>query len=70
MPPMKQLALDIGLPTGPSLSRFYAGRNTPVVSDLQNWVNNGFGAADTFASAYLLVGCFWLWQNPFAQSGA
>ncbi|MEZ2740346.1 DnaA regulatory inactivator Hda [Comamonas jiangduensis] len=42
---MKQLALDIGLPTGPSLSRFYAGRNTPVVSHLQNWVNNGFGAA-------------------------
>ena len=42
---MKQLALDIGLPTGPSLSRFYAGRNTPVVSHLHNWVNNGFGAA-------------------------
>ena len=45
MSAMKQLALDIGLPTGPSLSRFYAGRNSPVVSHLQNWVSDGFGTA-------------------------
>ena len=44
LPSMKQLALDIGLPTGPSLSRFYPGRNAPVVAHLQSWVGNGFGA--------------------------
>ncbi len=35
---MKQLALDIGLPTGPSLALFYAGRNAPVVQHLREWV--------------------------------
>lgn len=38
---MKQLALDIGLPTGPSLSRFYAGRNVAVVQHLRDWVSDG-----------------------------
>lgn len=38
---MKQLALDIGLPTGPSLSRFYAGRNAAVVQHLRDWVSHG-----------------------------
>ncbi len=42
---MKQLALDIGLPTGPSLARFYAGRNAPVVDHLQAWISDGFGPA-------------------------
>lgn len=45
MPSMKQLALDIGLPTGPSLARFYAGRNAPVVDHLQAWISDGFGPA-------------------------
>ena len=35
---MKQLALDIGLPTGPSLERFYAGRNAPVAQHVRAWV--------------------------------
>jgi DnaA-homolog protein len=46
MSAMKQLALDIGLPTGPSLQRFYAGRNGPVVDHIKAWVANSNGASD------------------------
>lgn len=51
---MKQLALDIGLPTGPSLARFYAGRNNPVVDHLRTWVSEGFGpSARSLVPTYL-----------------
>ncbi|WP_370682609.1 DnaA regulatory inactivator Hda [Comamonas sp. GB3 AK4-5] len=42
---MRQLALDIGLPTGPSLSRFYEGSNAAVVQHLRSWVGDGVAAA-------------------------
>lgn len=41
MAAMKQLALDIGLSTGPSLSRFYPGSNAAVLQHLQTWVGDG-----------------------------
>lgn len=41
MAAMRQLALDIGLPTGPSLSRFYEGSNAAVVQHLRSWVADG-----------------------------
>lgn len=37
---MKQLALDIGLSTGPTLQSFFAGPNEAVVSHLQLWAGN------------------------------
>lgn len=37
---MKQLALDIGLVTGPSLHNFLAGPNLAVLQHLQLWVGN------------------------------
>lgn len=49
MAAMRQLALDIGLPTGPSLSRFYEGSNAAVVQHLRSWV--GDGAMATLPSA-------------------
>ena len=38
--PMKQLALDIGLATGPTLANFFAGPNEDVVRHLQLWAGN------------------------------
>ena len=37
---MKQIALDIGLAPGPSLSNFLAGPNSAVLQHLQLWVGN------------------------------
>jgi DnaA family protein len=37
---MKQLALDIGLASGPTLSGFYAGPNEPVLRHLEPWVDD------------------------------
>ena len=38
---MKQLALDIGLATGPSLETFFAGPNEAALRHLQLWVADG-----------------------------
>lgn len=38
---MKQLALDIGLATGPTLDRFFAGPNEAALSHLQLWTGDG-----------------------------
>ena len=38
MPTMKQLALDIGLATGPSLANFCLGSNAAAVRHLELWV--------------------------------
>ncbi|MGJ7494032.1 DnaA regulatory inactivator Hda [Variovorax sp. RT4R15] len=38
---MKQLALDIGLATGPTLAGFFAGPNEAAVRHLQLWVGEG-----------------------------
>lgn len=38
---MKQLALDIGLSTAPSLQGFYAGSNTALLQHVQLWVGQG-----------------------------
>ena len=37
---MKQLALDIGLATGPTLANFFAGPNEAALKHLQLWVSN------------------------------
>ncbi|MDB5941303.1 MAG: DnaA ATPase protein-like protein [Ramlibacter sp.] len=37
---MKQIALDIGLATGPTLSSFFAGPNEPALRHLQLWSGN------------------------------
>ena len=42
---MKQIALDIGLATGPTLSSFFAGPNESVVRHLQLWVGTQATAA-------------------------
>ena len=41
MSSMKQMALDIGLATSPSLSRFFAGPNIAVLQHLRLWVGEG-----------------------------
>jgi DnaA family protein len=38
---MKQLALDIGLATGPTLEGYFAGPNEAAVSHLQLWLGSG-----------------------------
>ena len=38
---MKQLALDIGLATGPTLSSFYAGPNEAALQHLRLWAGEG-----------------------------
>lgn len=38
---MKQLALDIGLETGPTLARFFAGPNEAALRHLQLWTGHG-----------------------------
>ena len=42
---MKQIALDIGLATGPSLSNFFAGPNEAALRHLQLWVGGKAQAA-------------------------
>ncbi len=42
---MKQLALDIGLATGPTLSNFFAGPNEAALKHLQLWVGERTGTA-------------------------
>jgi DnaA family protein len=37
---MKQIALDIGLSSGPSLSNFFAGPNQAALQHIQLWVGN------------------------------
>ena len=41
---MKQLALDIGLATGPTLTSFFAGPNEAVLQHLVLWVGEKAGA--------------------------
>ena len=50
---MKQLALDIGLPTGPSLASFYAGRNAAVVQHLRDWVASSCPPSSTLVPTYV-----------------
>lgn len=45
MAAMKQMALDIGLSTGPSLARFYEGSNAAVVQHLRTWVGEGLSSS-------------------------
>jgi DnaA family protein len=42
---MKQIALDIGLGSGPTLASFMAGPNEAVLRHLQLWVGDGASAA-------------------------
>jgi DnaA family protein len=42
---MKQIALDIGLATGPTLESFFAGPNDPVQQHLSLWVGENTSAA-------------------------
>jgi len=37
---MKQIALDIGLPTGPTLNNFFAGPNAAALRHLELWVGD------------------------------
>ena len=37
---MKQIALDIGLATGPTLASYVAGPNAPALSHIQLWAGN------------------------------
>ncbi|MFZ4481610.1 MAG: DnaA regulatory inactivator Hda [Rhodoferax sp.] len=46
---MKQIALDIGLDSGPTLERFFAGPNEAALRHLQLWVG-GAGSAQTALS--------------------
>ena len=46
---MKQLALDLGLATGPTLERFFAGPNVAAVRHIRD-VLDAAGAALTAAS--------------------
>ncbi|WP_077000646.1 DnaA regulatory inactivator Hda [Variovorax sp. KK3] len=41
---MKQLALDIGLASGPTLAGFFAGPNEPALRHLRLWVGEGRGS--------------------------
>ena len=42
---MKQIALDIGLATGPTLTSFFAGPNEAALQHLELWVGERSGAA-------------------------
>lgn len=42
---MKQIALDIGLATGPTLTSFFAGPNEAALKHLELWVGEKSGAA-------------------------
>jgi len=48
---MKQLTLDIGLPTGATLSNFFVGSNGAALTHLQHWA--GQGASRSFVPMYL-----------------
>ncbi|MEJ8820920.1 DnaA regulatory inactivator Hda [Variovorax humicola] len=50
---MKQLALDIGLATGPTLAGFFAGPNEAAVRHLQVWVGEGAQAVHSPVPTYL-----------------
>ncbi|MEJ8854133.1 DnaA regulatory inactivator Hda [Variovorax robiniae] len=50
---MKQLALDIGLDTGPTLADFVAGPNEAAVRHLQVWVGEGAQALHSPVPTYL-----------------
>ena len=50
---MKQLALDIGLATGPTLANFFAGPNEAALRHLQLWVGEKPGAARSPVPTYL-----------------
>ncbi|MEJ8849086.1 DnaA regulatory inactivator Hda [Variovorax rhizosphaerae] len=50
---MKQLALDIGLDTGPTLADFVAGPNEAAVRHLQVWVGEGAHALHSPVPTYL-----------------
>lgn len=41
MSQMKQLALDISMAPGPTLSRFFVGPNAAVIDHLRHWVGDG-----------------------------
>ena len=50
---MKQLALDIGLATGPSLETFFAGPNEAALRHLQLWVADGAKSLRSPVPTYL-----------------
>ncbi|WP_213955542.1 MULTISPECIES: DnaA regulatory inactivator Hda [unclassified Variovorax] len=50
---MKQLALDIGLATSPTLAGFFAGPNEAAVRHLQVWVGEGAQALHSPVPTYL-----------------
>src|SRR5580765_7079285 len=52
-PGMKQLALDIGLQTGPTLASFFAGPNEAALRHLQLWVGAGRGTVHSPVPTYL-----------------
>ena len=41
MSQMKQLALDISMAPGPTLSRFFVGPNAALIDHLRHWVGDG-----------------------------
>jgi DnaA family protein len=50
---MKQLALDIGLATGPTLANFFAGPNEAALRHLQLWVGEKSAVARSPVPTYL-----------------
>ena len=51
---MKQIALDIGLAPGPTLSSFFAGPNAAALQHLEHWVSDTANfTAGAFAPTYL-----------------
>lgn len=50
---MKQIALDIGLATGPTLSNFFAGPNEALLSHLTLWMGGGGDALRSPVPMYL-----------------
>ena len=54
---MKQIALDIGLATGPTLQSFFAGPNEAALSHLTSWVTEKAGAPVRSPVPTYLWGC-------------
>lgn len=54
---MKQIALDIGLATGPTLANFYAGPNAAAVQHLQLWMAHHATASS--AAAPVVPSYYW-----------
>jgi DnaA family protein len=56
---LKQLVLDMGLPTGPSLANFCAGSNSAALAHLKLWLGNGHDALRSPVPTYLwgISGC-------------